>query len=393
MRASPFGLTRSAQLAAAVCAATLAICTNLAAEAASPSKPPSVTIAVPAEGAAAVGETVVEIVVSPANVQVRDVVILVDGFEVCRLEAPPWSCRWDAGPRVAEHHLRAVVTLPDGDRLIASRRTTSLDVDEAVRVLAVQVPVLVSNSQGRYERGLTPDQFTLLEDGRPQRIDTVFDDSLPLELVVAVDMSASMEGEMAEVRDAVKRFLARLRPGDTATILGFNETMFVLADRESDPDLRDAAVEALLPWGGTALYDATVRAVELVREQTGRRGVVVFSDGDDLHSIMRREEALARIEEGQVVVYTVGFGRAGTDRYRDTLAAFAGASGGRAFFPGRSSDLDDTFAQILDELSHQYVLSYVSNAADERGWRRLEVKAGCEGCRVRAREGYRVSDP
>jgi Ca-activated chloride channel family protein len=393
MRVTPFSLPCSARLAASLWAAMLALCASLGTEAASPSTTPSVTIAVPAEGAAAVGETLVEIVVTPANVEVRDVVILVDGFEVCRLEAPPWSCRWDAGQRVSEHHLRAVVTLPDGHRLVANRRTTSLDVDEAVRVLAVQVPVLVSNSQGRYERGLAPDQFTLLEDGHPQRIDTVFDDSLPLELVVAVDMSASMEGSMAEVRDAVKRFLARLRPGDTATVLGFNDTMFVLTDRESDPDLRAAAVEALLPWGGTALYDATVRAVELVREQTGRRGVVVFSDGDDLHSIMRREEALARIEEGQVVVYTVGFGRAGTDRYRDTLAAFAGASGGRAFFPTRSSELDDTFAQILDELSHQYVLSYVSNAAHEGGWRRLEVKARCEGCRVRAREGYRVSDP
>jgi VWFA-related protein len=93
-----------------------------------------------------------------------------------------------------------------------------------------------------------------------------------------------------------------------------------------------------------------------------------------------------------VVVYTVGFGRGRSARFRETLTAFAHASGGRAFFPERSNALDAAFDSILDELSHQYVLSYVSDATDARDWRRLEVKARCEGCKVRAREGYRVPD-
>ena len=354
--------------------------------------PVQATIRIPAEGAAVMGETFVDVTVEPASTRVEHVVIMVDGLELCRRTTPPWSCAWDAGTRVSEHHVRVVATLDDGRRLVANRRTTSLDVAEAVRVMAVQVPALVTNGVGQYEKGLKKEDFTLLEDDRAQQIDTLIDESLPLELVIAVDISASMETAMPEVRHAVKQLLTRLRPGDTATILGFNDAMFLLAEREGDPELRSAAIEGLLPWGGTALYDATVRAIELVREQTGRRGIIVFSDGDDRHSIVRREEALTRIEEGQVVVYTVGFGKGGSAQYRDTLAAFAHASGGRAFFPRHSGELEGAFASILEELSHQYVLSYVSNATGG-SWRRLEVRARCEGCRVRAREGYRVSDP
>ena len=101
----------------------------------------------------------------------------------------------------------------------------------------------------------------------------------------------------------------------------------------------------------------------------------------------------ARIQEGQVVIYTVGFGDGASAQFRDTLTAFAEASGGRAFFPRRASDLDTTFESILDELSHQYILSYVSELAQKGGWRKLEIRAACEGCRVRAREGYRAPEP
>jgi Ca-activated chloride channel family protein len=168
--------------------------------------------------------------------------------------------------------------------------------------------------------------------------------------------------------------------------------MFVLAERESDEALRSAAVEGLVPWGGTAFYDATVKSLELVSQQAGRRGVIIFSDGDDRHSVGRRDESLRRIEEGQVVVYTVGFGDGSSAQFRETLTAFAKASGGRAFFPREASDLNEAFTSILEELSHQYILSYVSDASEAGGWRKLEIKAACEGCRVRAREGYRAPE-
>jgi Ca-activated chloride channel homolog len=317
--------------------------------------------------------------------------VTVDGRELCRLDRGPWSCPWDADGEAQEHHLRVVATLPDGRRLVASRRTRGLDINERVEVSAVQVPVIVTDARGRFVQGLKADAFTLLENGRRQRIDTVIDESLPLELVAAVDISASMEGSMPDVRTAVKGLLGRLRPADTTTLLGFNESVFVLTERENDPSLRDLAVESLVPWGGTAFYDATVRSLDLVSQKAGRRGVVVFSDGDDRHSVGRRDASLRRIEEGQVAVYTVGFGTGTSAQFRATLTAFAEASGGRAYFPRRVEDLDTAFGSIVEELSHQYILSYVSSAPSDGSWRTLQIKA-CEGCHVRAREGYRAAE-
>ena len=75
------------------------------------------------------------------------------------------------------------------------------------------------------------------------------------------------------------------------------------------------------------------------------------------------------------MLYTIGFGEHTSEGFRKTLAEFAEASGGRAFFPRRAQDLDRTFDAILDELSHQYILSYVSTATAPGTWRRLEIRS------------------
>jgi Ca-activated chloride channel family protein len=351
----------------------------------------AVVVVEPADGATVVGQAVVTVASRPEG-RLAQVTIYVDGREQCVLEQAPWSCRWDAGRDVREHHVRVVALSTDGRRLVANRHTRGLDVSETVNVAAVQVPVVVTGPDGRFVRGLTRQAFTVIEDGQRQKVDTIIDESLPLELIVAADISGSMEGAMPHVQEAIKRLLAKLRPEDTTTLVGFNDTIFVLAERESEPALREAAVDGLVPWGGTAFYDATVQAIDLVGEQVGRRGIVLFSDGEDRHSVGRRDESLRRIEEGQVVLYTIGFGDHTSEGFRKTLAEFAEASGGRAFFPRRAADLDRTFDAILDELSHQYILSYVSTATSPGTWRRLEIRAACEGCRVRAREGYRAAD-
>jgi Ca-activated chloride channel family protein len=345
----------------------------------------------PADGATVVGATQVAVSTKPAG-RLAQVTVFVDGRELCAIERAPWSCRWDAGAHVQEHHVRVVARLEDGRRVVANRHTRGLDVNETVNVAAVQVPVIVTGPDGRFVRGLTREKFTVLEDGRRQKVDTVIDESLPLELIVAADISGSMEAAMPQVQEAIKRLLGRLRPDDTTTLVGFNDTIFVLAERESDASLREAAVEGLVPWGGTAFFDATVQAIDLVGHQVGRRGVVMFSDGEDRHSVGRRDESLRRIQEGQVVIYTIGFGDHTSDTFRKTLADFAEASGGRAFFPRRAQDLDRTFETILEELSHQYILSYVSTAESPGGWRTLDIRAACAGCRVRAREGYRAPE-
>ena len=81
-----------------------------------------------------------------------------------------------------------------------------------------------------------------------------------------------------------------------------------LPSARRDRQTREAAVELLTSWGGTALYDATIRSLDLVSRDWGRKGVVIFSDGDDRNSLSTREKAMSRVQASDAMLYTIGFG-------------------------------------------------------------------------------------
>jgi VWFA-related protein len=322
---------------------------------------------------------------------VRSVSFYVNGRLVCTAERPPFGCAWDPGAVVRSHHVRVVAAFASGRRLVANVRTKDLGYAERTRVEAVLVPVIVT-SRGRFVRGLKPQDFEILENGVPQSITAFADEDTPLNLVFAIDISGSMEGSLDEVKPAVRQLLAKLRPTDAVTLLGFNDTPFIVAERERDPATRENAVELLASWGGTALYDATVRALDLVSRDWGRKGVIIFSDGDDRHSLTRREAATARVQGSDAMLYTIGFGSGATvPTLKASLEGYAGSTGGRAFFPRQSRELDSIFTDIVSELSHQYVLAYVpKDAARDGAWRAIKVRVRSGKYDVRARQGYRA---
>jgi VWFA-related protein len=189
--------------------------------------------------------------------------------------------------------------------------------------------------------------------------------------------------------------LTKLRPGDAATLLGFNDTTFIVAERERDRQTREAAVELLASWGGTALYDATVKALDMVSREWGRKGVVIFSDGDDRNSLTHRETAMARVQASDAMLYTVGFGMGATlPLLRTSLESYARSTGGRPFFPRHARELDAVFDEIVGELANQYVLSYSpTNLTQDSKWRDIKVQVRKGKYDIRARRGYRPQMP
>lgn len=354
---------------------------------------PVLRITAPLPQTVVTGPTRLEVSIAPPA-DVQAVTFFVDGRPVCTVERQPFGCTWQAGAVVRPRHVRAVATLRDGVRLVDNVRTKDIGYAEHVRTEAVLVPVIVTD-HGRFVRGLKPRDFEIREEGVLQTIASFASEESPLDLVVAIDISGSMEGALEEVKAAVRQLMSKLRVGDAATLLGFNDMPFVVAAREKDRGARERAVDLLASWGGTALYDATIQAVDMVSQEHGRKGVIIFSDGDDRDSLTRRETAMDRVQASDAMLFTVGFGAGSTiTTLRNSLETYARATGGRAFFPRNTGELGVAFDEIVTDLANQYVLSYSSTNTKQDGkWRNLKVRVRQGGYDVRARLGYRASGP
>ena len=354
----------------------------------------AVRITYPPADSIVTGPTRIEVAVTPSEIvpKVTSIAFYANGRLICTVERQPFACPWDPGDAVRANHLRVVATLVDGVHLVDNIRTKDVGYAEQVRTDAILVPVIVTD-HGRFVRGLRQQDFQIFEDETPQRVATITNEDSPLDLVVAIDISGSMEDALEEVKAAVKQLLAKLRPGDAVTLLGFNDTTFVVAEREKNRQVRESAVDLLSAWGGTALYDATVRALDLVTRQTGRKGVVIFSDGDDRNSLTTRTTAMSRVQSSDAMLYTIGFGTGATvPKLRTSLESYARATGGRPFFPRQAKDLDAVFDEIVADLAHQYVLSYApSNEKRDDSWRNIKVRVRNGQYDVRARRGYRAT--
>lgn len=356
----------------------------------------TIRIEAPTTETALSGPTRIEVTIEPASARamIRSVTFYLDGRLACTLEKPPLVCTADTGEVVRVHHVRVVGMLNDGTKLVAQLHTKDVGYTEQVRTEAVLVPVIVTHG-GQFVRGLKQQDFEVSEDGVKQSVASLVSEDAPLDLVLAIDVSGSMEHALEEVKAAVKQLLSKLRPDDAATIIGFNDTMFLAAEKEKDPKARAEAVDLLTPWGGTSLYDATVSAIDLVGHDGGRKGIVIFSDGDDRNSITSRESATTRVQASDAMLYTVGFGGGATvPGLKLKLEQYARDTGGRAFFPQRTQDLNRVFDDIVEELANQYVLSYAStNQKQDNSWRSIKVRVKNGKYDVRARDGYRALAP
>jgi Ca-activated chloride channel family protein len=355
-----------------------------------PSDGPQLKILSPGEDAYVVGSTLLRAGVNPPEAVVA-LTFFVDGRQACALTRLPFECDWDAGPVIAEHQVRAVATLKDGTRLVQTVRTKSIGYSERVDVDVVQVTVTVTDGRGRFIRDVPQSSFHVSEDGHPQAITHFASEDVPLELVAAVDISGSMGPAMPRVKNAVKQFLGEVPAQDQVTLLGFNDNIFTLTRKTTDPAERMKAVDRLAPWGSTALYDVLLRGVEILGRQTGRKALVVFTDGEDQGSHATINDVERRLQSSDTTLYMIAQGRGITmEPLKKIMERLSTPTGGRALFTDSAEDLHAAFTDLLDELSNQYLLGYQSsNTRRDDAWRKIKVDVDGHHD-VRARLGYRA---
>jgi Ca-activated chloride channel homolog len=336
-----------------------------------------------------VGATELRADITPAAA-VRSVSFSVDGREVCMVSSPPFRCEWDAGREVRQRQVRLAVTLTDGTRVFRVVRSNGLGFVDTSDVEAVQVTVTVTKD-GKFVQGLPRTAFRIREDGQPQAINSFASEDVPLELIVAIDISGSMSEAMPKLRAAVKEFLAAIPPTSQVTLLGFNDSVIAVTRKATDPAERVRAVDRLSPWGATSLYDAIAQGVETLGRQPGRKALVVFTDGEDQGSHLTINEAERRLQASDVTLYMIGQGRGvSAVPLQRIMERLANPTGGRALFTDSIDRLRGAFKEILLELSHQYLVGYQStNRTRDGKWRELKVEVDGPW-RVRARNGYRA---
>jgi VWFA-related protein len=352
---------------------------------------PQIIFESPVDGGYISGPSLVSVRIVPSGEAVKSVSLFADGVLLCTLERPPYKCPWDAGQKVVEHLVRATAQLGNGRLVRASIRTKGAEYTETVDVDVVQITATVTGSGGRFVRGLTDAHFRVFEDGVPQKITSFQAENIPLELVVAVDVSGSMTKAMPTVKAAVRKFLTKLRPQDVVTVLSFNDNVFVIARPTVTPEDRLKTLERLRPWGGTSLYDAMLKSLAQLGPQAGRRVIVVFTDGEDLNSRIPLETAERGLESNDAVLYAIGLGRApGMESLRKVLVRLSEKTGGQAYFE-ELDKLDEVFDNVLADLANQYLFGFVPRDATHDGrWHELRVEVPGHGYKVRARKGYRA---
>jgi VWFA-related protein len=285
----------------------------------------------------------------------------------------------------------------------AFRANTGEDNDSVLtirkRVDEVNVVFTATDKHGKFVRDLGQKDFSFLDDHKP--VESIVNFSrqtdLPLELGLLVDVSGSVRSRFDFEKQSAVSFLQHtLRPGyDKAFVLGFNNRSQVTQDFTDNVALLSAGVRELKDGGGTALYDAIYRACKekLAKEKSVRpvrKAIIILSDGEDNQSDVTKEQAIEMAERADVLIYAISTDDSGLILRGDkVLDQVASATGGRAFFPYKTKDIEHSFAAIEDELRSQYIVSYRPSDFDADGrYRAIEITALKKDLQVRARRGY-----
>jgi Ca-activated chloride channel homolog len=281
----------------------------------------------------------------------------------------------------------------------------------------VAVYATVAQKDGRLVTDLTRDAFEIREEGKPQPITVFSTEMQPVSVVMMLDHSGSMRGNVGLVEQAAEAFIKSLGPGDTARIGTFAERIVIQPESfTSDQGTLIRILRSGQPViGPTPLWNALGMAVEALRGREGRKVVLVFSDGGDSPNMMSLNnrsimDVMRDAQRDDVMVYAIGLqttvlmgpnprggigsmgGSMTSVRPDPGLARIAEDTGGGYFELNRSENLAATFAGVADELHRQYALGFEPLRLDDK-MHKLDVRVNRKGLNVRARKEYFAAKP
>jgi VWFA-related protein len=261
----------------------------------------------------------------------------------------------------------------------------------------VSVPATVTDSQGRLVPSLDQDQFSILDNGKPQEITFFQNETQPFTVVVMLDYSASMTASLDLLRAASEQFLLRMLPQDKGQVGAFSDRIEFSGEFTNDRDDLISALKDLQYGNPTRLWDAVDQSIDMLKPVQGRKIVLAFTDGDDTYSKTGFGTVLDHARQEEVMVYAIGLQseyfngqrmvRSQPDR---SLRKIAEETGGGYFELKRTDELAPTFTRVAQELHSLYTIGFTPSVLDGKE-HKLEVKMRQQGQTARARKTYVAS--
>ncbi len=275
-----------------------------------------------------------------------------------------------------------------------------IDPGSTIRIEVSRVPLLftVTDKKNRFITNLDRDDFQVFDNGKKQSIrEFVRESDLPLRIGIILDTSNSVRTRFRFEQEAAIEFVRSvlLEEKDKAFLVGFDTRAQLLVDFTNNVDKLAEGIRAARAGGGTALYDAIYYACrdklpEDWPPEQFRRALVILGDGEDNQSTVTRDMALEMTHKAEAVIYAIS-----TNQTRQHIAGdkvlhrFSRETGGVAFHPLQARDLEQSFADIANELRHQYFILYSPTEFTADGsFHKVRVKARVKKAQVRARRGY-----
>jgi Ca-activated chloride channel homolog len=350
---------------------------------------PALEILSPASADTPLGDTTIRVLAR--NTQPGDTMdFFVDGRKIGVASREPWEAVWPAGDAVRKHVI--TVALLRGGREVATARVDTREPGFTARAagLAVALAPIVTDRSGRYVLGLQKEDFSVFDDGRPQRIETFDTVDSPLAAILVLDVSASMQPKIDEAARAARAFVGALKPDDRVGLFTFNSAIVGRLDLTRDRPKILAAIDAATPDGETALYDAIAAALRHLSSIPQRKAVVVFTDGEDNRSRFSVDQVIELARGSEVSIFCVAEGEANSEESVKFLERLANETGGRAYEIGQIRKLSAAFGAIVQELRSQYFLTYTPTNRRPHSWHTVEVRGNRPGLVVRAKKSYRL---
>ena len=331
------------------------------------------------------------------DVQLGPVQFFIDGqLFSTDTDGAPYAVEWTDENPFEPREIAVAVTDALGREVRDRVLLEPFEIVDESEIMSVLVEASVQDRHGRFVKTLAPSAFTVLENGVPQVLDLARHEAVGATFALLIDSSGSMSRRLDFVQRTAAVLAEYMTPLDRTIVAPFSKQILATTGPTDDRRTVAEAIAAIRSSGGTAILDSLVQISRTFGDDTGRRAIIVITDGYDENSTATVDDALEALKAAKATVYVVAVGGvAGISlKGEKALRRLATETGGRVFLPTTEPQLELVHSALANDVQNRYLLTYTPTDQKHDGaWRDIDVKVPDPTYHVSARRGYFAPKP